>query len=99
MIVAFLDPDPADQNQCGSAGSTTLVNFLGHFKVWLYSVDVAAFLSLAKVGDRLEFQREGYCHWAIYVGEQYIPIDDKVFVAPLLEKSVLRIRIRDPVPF
>ncbi len=42
-------------------------------------MDVAAFLSLAKVGDRLEFQREGYCHWAIYVGEQYIPIDDKVF--------------------
>jgi hypothetical protein len=43
-------------------------------------MDVAAFLSLAKVGDRLEFQREGYCHWAIYVGEQYIPIDDKVLL-------------------
>jgi hypothetical protein len=60
----------------------------------LYSVDVAAFLSLAKVGDRLEFQREGYCHWAIYVGEQYIPIDDKVFVAPLLEKRRLYTVVR-----
>ena len=46
--------------------------------VWCYRLDRATFLLLVKVGDRLEFQRDGYCHWAIFVGDQYVPVDDKV---------------------
>ena len=48
-----------------------------------FSTDSGPFLALAKLGDRLEFRRDGYCHWAIYVGEQYIPIDDKVIMLPV----------------
>jgi len=39
--------------------------------------DFAAFLSLVRLGDRLEMKREGYCHWAIFVGEQFIPVEDQ----------------------
>ena len=49
------------------------------FKISSYvRSDYAAFLSLVRLGDRLEMKREGYCHWAIFVGEQFIPVEDQV---------------------
>ena len=34
--------------------------------------DYNVLLSIAKPGDLLEFQREGYCHWAVYIGDHVI---------------------------
>ena len=31
--------------------------------------DHGAMMALARPGDLLEFQREGYCHWAVYIGD------------------------------
>ena len=31
--------------------------------------DFLDFVELLKRGDRIEFQRAGYCHWAVYVGQ------------------------------
>jgi hypothetical protein len=46
--------------------------------------DYAAFLALVRMGDRLEMKRENYCHWAIYVGEQIIEIDEQLLVLPCI---------------
>ena len=40
--------------------------------------DYAALMKLVRIGDRLELQREGYCHWAIFVGDQFVELDDQV---------------------
>ena len=31
--------------------------------------DFLDFVELLKRGDRIEFQRAGYCHWAVYIGK------------------------------
>ena len=31
--------------------------------------DYNSFMTLVKPGDLLEFQREAYCHWAVYIGD------------------------------
>merc|ERR1711902_226524 len=35
-------------------------------------------MTLVKPGDLLEFQREAYCHWAVYIGDYALatPSDD-----------------------
>ena len=32
--------------------------------------DFLDFVELLKKGDLVEFSRAGYCHWAVYIGEQ-----------------------------
>ena len=32
-------------------------------------MDYSVFLSQLKPGDLIEFKRDGYCHWSVYVGE------------------------------
>ena len=32
-------------------------------------MDTAFFLSLLKPGDLVEFQRDGYQHWAVFIGK------------------------------
>ena len=68
------------------------------FKISSYvRSDYAAFLSLVRLGDRLEMKREGYCHWAIFVGEQFIPVEDQVEGAPSncnKEKKILTSKLR-----
>ena len=44
----------------------------------MFRGDYGAFLSLVRIGDRLEMKRESYCHWAIFVGEQFVEIDEQV---------------------
>jgi len=39
-------------------------------------VDYAFFLNTVRIGDRLEMKRQGYCHWAVFVGVQYVVLDD-----------------------
>jgi len=31
--------------------------------------DYTAFMEIVKPGDLLEFQREGYCHWVVFIGD------------------------------
>ena len=31
--------------------------------------DFLDFVELLKRGDRIEFQRAGYCHWSVYIGK------------------------------
>jgi len=38
--------------------------------------DYAFFLDLVRIGDRLEMKRNGYCHWAVFVGIQYVVLDE-----------------------
>ena len=48
-------------------------------------VDTNSFLALLKPGDLIEFQREGYCHWAVYIGDHALPADgddDNFLVVP-----------------
>ena len=35
--------------------------------------DAHSFLALLKPGDLVEFKREAYCHWAVYIGEHTLP--------------------------
>lgn len=35
-------------------------------------MDTAFFLSLLKPGDLVEFQRDGYQHWAVFIGKLII---------------------------
>jgi len=47
--------------------------------------DTNSFLSLLKPGDLLEFQREGYCHWAVYIGKHALQApgdDDDILEVP-----------------
>jgi len=46
--------------------------------------DYAALMKLVRIGDRLELQREGYCHWAIFVGDQFVELDDQVLIVPCI---------------
>ena len=41
--------------------------------------DYPALVSLLRPGDLLEFQREGYQHWAVYVGEHALEISPGQF--------------------
>ena len=50
-----------------------------------FSCDYASFLKLVRIGDRLEMKRDGYCHWAIFVGEQFIQVEEEVRGQTLLE--------------
>ena len=36
-------------------------------------VDSHSFLALLKPGDLVEFKREAYCHWAVYIGDHTLP--------------------------
>ena len=36
-------------------------------------VDTHSFLALLKPGDLVEFKRDAYCHWAVYIGEHTLP--------------------------
>ena len=36
-------------------------------------VDTHSFLALLKPGDLVEFKREAYCHWAVYIGDHPLP--------------------------
>lgn len=38
--------------------------------------DFLDFVELLKRGDRIEFQRAGYCHWAVYIGKLEIEDED-----------------------
>jgi len=38
--------------------------------------DYAFFLDLVRIGDRLEMKRNGYCHWAVFVGIQYVILEE-----------------------
>ena len=58
-------------------------------------VDTHSFLTLLKPGDLVEFKREAYCHWAVFIGEHTLPSpnsagDDEDFlvVADKHEKAV-----------
>ena len=33
-------------------------------------------MNTVRIGDRLEMKRQGYCHWAVFVGVQYVVLDD-----------------------
>jgi len=46
--------------------------------------DYASFLKLVRIGDRLEMKRDGYCHWAIFVGEQFIQVEEELLVLPCI---------------
>jgi len=42
---------------------------VGLVSEWYSQGETNAFHVLLKPGDLIEFQREGYCHWAVYIGE------------------------------
>jgi len=48
------------------------------------TTDYGSLKKLARVGDRLELQREGYCHWAIFVGDQFVELEDQVLIVPCI---------------
>lgn len=65
-----LDPLPSDN----AAGDDDCVRHnVGLISEW-HSLrsDCNVLLSIAKPGDLLEFKREGYCHWAVYIGDHVI---------------------------
>ena len=49
-------------------------------------VHTNSFLALLKPGDLVEFQREGYCHWAVFIGDHALhqspEDDDDILVVP-----------------
>eukprot|EP00088_Acartia_fossae_P057287 TRINITY_DN6683_c0_g1_i2.p1 TRINITY_DN6683_c0_g1~~TRINITY_DN6683_c0_g1_i2.p1 ORF type:complete len:236 (-),score=54.96 TRINITY_DN6683_c0_g1_i2:445-1152(-) len=60
----------------GGEEDNQVFNF-GTISEW-YSrgTDYAFFLNLVRIGDRLEFKRNGYCHWAVFVGIQYVVLEE-----------------------
>jgi len=55
----------------GQVGDTDEVKYnVGLISEWhQMGEDYSVFLSLLKPGDLIEFKRDGYCHWSVYVGE------------------------------
>lgn len=50
--------------------------------------DYSVFLSLVRPGDLIEFKRDGYCHWAVFIGEhalaENLESDDHIPVLPCI---------------
>jgi len=42
----------------------------------ILGVDYPFFLNLVRIGDRLEMKRQGYCHWVVFVGVQYVILEE-----------------------
>jgi len=54
----------------GRGGSDQLRSNVGIISEWQHrGTDTAFFLSLLRPGDLVEFERDGYQHWAVYIGE------------------------------
>ena len=57
---------------CEVHRSNHILKIMSNLKLvteWFSKEDVPLFLSVLRPGDLLEFQRNGYCHWAVYIGE------------------------------
>jgi len=71
----------------GRGGTDQLRCNVGIISEWQQrGTDTAFFLSLLRPGDLVEFQRDGYQHWAVYIGEhalaEGVGEDDFVTVLP-----------------
>jgi len=54
----------------GRGGTDQLRSNVGIISEWQHrGTDTAFFLSLLRPGDLVEFERDGYQHWAVYIGE------------------------------
>jgi len=70
----------------GRGGSDQLRSNVGIISEWQHrGTDTAFFLSLLKPGDLVEFERDGYQHWAVYIGEHALAegTDEEDFVTVL----------------
>ena len=55
-------------NLTPSARIITLIVMIINAAINLFRTDTAFFLSLLRPGDLVEFERDGYQHWAVYIG-------------------------------
>ena len=54
----------------------------------IFRTDFSVFIKLLRPGDLIEFKRDGYCHWAVYIGEHALAenadTDDFIPVLPCI---------------
>ena len=79
--VDMTDDDRDDHDQFNARDDDGVRYNVGVISEWYdRHTDYNSFMTLVKPGDLLEFQREAYCHWAVYIGDHAlaIPSDDSV---------------------
>jgi len=65
----------ADRNDPGVDDDERKYN-VGVISEWhRMGTDYNVFLMMVKPGDLIEFKRDGYCHWAVYIGEHALAED------------------------
>jgi len=73
----------------GRGGSDSSKYNVGVISEWFYrGTDYSVFLSILKPGDLVEFERQGYQHWAVYIGDHALAegteSEDQVTVQPCI---------------
>jgi len=75
--VDVTDDDRDDHDQFNARDDDGVRYNVGVISEWYdRHTDFNSFMTLVKPGDLLEFQREAYCHWAVYIGDYALADDD-----------------------